>query len=158
MRIGTERGRERERGKREQQERDKEEANKRKKEDNTQKILLSSPVYSSSFKEDVLPLFDPLLPAQKEGEKKEEEERELDIMTDHYPLSPIYTPSNEEDASVIVNNLVPESTPVDKGNKQTNIGDTPDGEDTEEDNEVRTQTNEDTREVMNEDTYSDYIY
>ena len=52
----------------------------------------------------------------------------------------------------MVNNLVPESAPVDKENKHTNIKDKPvgkntkedEGEDTKEDNEDRTQTDEDT--------------
>ena len=74
------------------------------------------------------------------------------------PLSFTYILSYEEGVTVIVNNLVSDSAPVDKENKQRSIRDKPEGEDTKEDNEDRTQTDENTGEDTDEDTNSDYIY
>ena len=56
------------------------------------------------------------MPTPEKKKQEEEEEKKSDSMKDYYPPSPVYTPSYEEDAQAIVNNLVPTSVPVAKEN------------------------------------------
>ena len=92
----------------------------------------------------------------KEEKEKEVEEKDSDPITDYYSLkNSIYTPSYEDNAATLVNNLLPDST-LEENKNEDKTEEEKLGEDK---GDTGNNTSEDTGEDMDDDdSDSDYTY